>query len=168
MNIVGVDPGLSGALAFFVDGKLGGVEDMPVMPRLVGKGNQVNVSELRELLHGWVTAGNPPCAAYLEYVNAMPGGGTRKMGASSAFAFGHSVGSVRGVLAGLNIPVHEIPPARWKSQFGLLRKEKDVARTAATERWPAFSSRFAPKVRGVNRADAALIGCYGTMEDIFR
>jgi len=97
--ILGVDPGLSGALAFYnlVDGVVR-VEDMPVVELMRGgkAKREVSATLLRHVLPRYGKISH----AYLERVGAMPG-----QGVSSVFSFGRSVGVVEGVLAAFDVPV---------------------------------------------------------------
>jgi hypothetical protein len=43
MKIIGIDPGQTGALAVMQAGKIATLLDMPTIPRLHGKGQQVDV-----------------------------------------------------------------------------------------------------------------------------
>ena len=50
----------------------------------------------------------------LEKVGAMP-----KQGVVSTFNFGASYGYIKGVLESFRIPYQEMPPQKWKKEFGL-------------------------------------------------
>ena len=155
MTILGIDPGITGAIYFnTVEGKI--VVDMPIMAKTSGKGNQINPYELTSLLM------QPPIdrltgikAAYLESVHAMPG-----QGVSSVFSFGKSVGTIEGVLAALNIPLVMVTPQRWKKNAKLIGKDKDAARTLAIQLYPELSDRLSRK-KDIGRADAILIAEFG-------
>lgn len=166
---IGIDPGMSGAIAFVADGVPAAVHDMPVMPRKAG-GNQVNAAELAALLRGtFHSHAGAYIVAVLEVVNAMPSipgqnGERRQMGSSSAFRFGESYGIVRGVLGALGIGVIPAVPVVWKKRMGLSGAEKDVARTVAIERWPALHPSLARK-KDIGRADALLIAAWAELTE---
>ena len=146
---LGIDPGLSGAIALLRDDlSLVAVFDMPVMTLRKGK-NQVNAAALANIIKrpGYTMT------AYLEAVSAMPG-----QGVSSMFSFGTSYGIVQGVLAALGIPVVLVTPQSWKKWAGLVGKEKDYARTLAQRLYPAAELS---RKKDIGRADAILIGRYG-------
>lgn len=150
---IGIDPGISGALALLTDDlKLLEVVDMPVMAQ--GKHHQVNAAELGKILERWRRKYEGNLTAYLESVSAMPG-----QGVSSMFGFGVSYGIVQGVLGTLQIPVIMITPGVWKRRAGLIGKEKDMARTLAIRLYPEAS--LARKL-DCGRADAILIARFGT------
>lgn len=146
--VIGIDPGLSGAIALLRDGEYAEVWDMPTMGRGSGNKQQINAAAVGKLLREC-----PPCRAYIELVGAMPG-----QGVSSMFNFGKAAGAAMGALGALQIPVIEVTPQRWKKQFGLTGKEKDMARTMAQQLMP--SAPLSLKKHG-GRADALLIALYG-------
>jgi len=145
---LGIDPGLSGAIALIRNGEFTEVWDMPTMARGTGNKQQVNAAEIGKLLREC-----PPCPAYIEQVGAMPG-----QGVSSMFNFGKATGACLGALAALQFPVTTVTPVRWKRAFDLIGKDKDMARTVAQQLMPA-----APLARkkDCGRADALLIALYG-------
>ena len=147
---IGIDPGVSGAIAFLNDDSLEGVFDMPVMA-LSGKKQQVNAPKLAEI----IGTGSPRAnEAYVEQVHSMPG-----QGVSGMFNFGVSYGVIQGVLAALQIPMVLVSPAVWKRRAGLTGKPKDAARTLAQQLYPA-----APlgQKKDVGRADSILIARFGS------
>ena len=126
------------------------LDDMPVMPKATGKGNQVNSYALAAILRD-----SGVKMAYVETVHAMPG-----QGVTSMFSFGKAAGTIEGVLAGLEIPVTFVTPQAWKKPLGLLKKDKDVSRTLAIQLFPALSEQLKRKKDG-GRADALLIARHG-------
>ncbi|WP_202922329.1 hypothetical protein [Pseudoxanthomonas koreensis] len=145
---IGIDPGLSGAIALLRNGEYAEVWDMPTMGRGTGSKQQINSAEVARILREC-----PPCPAFIELVGAMPG-----QGVSSMFNFGKAAGAVMGALAALKFPVTEVTPQRWKRAFDLIGKEKDMARTVAQQLMP-----LAPlsRKKDCGRADALLIGLCG-------
>ena len=147
--IIGIDPGLQGAIAVLGDNLgLFAVYDMPVMALSKGK-NQVNAAGLATILREVLV----PTVAYLEQVSAMPG-----QGVSGMFSFGTSYGIVQGVLAALRIPMVLVRPQAWKARAGLTGKDKDLARTLAIRLYP--SAELSLK-KHIGRADSILIARYG-------
>lgn len=150
MNIViGIDPGLSGALVALLDGAPFEWARMPVMS--VSSHKRVNAAALA----AWVRD-RRPTAAYVEAVGARPG-----QGVTSMFNFGRSAGAVDGVLAALDIPVTYITPGAWKKAAGLLGADKDASRGRAAQLWPHWRA-LDKKAEGQALADAALIGYFGS------
>lgn len=144
-NFVAIDPGITGALVFFEDGKPSHIYDM----QTVLKGSKKVVdSFLTQMLF----AAHEPQAAIIERVGASP-----RMGVSSAFNFGHSAGVMEGICAGFELPIHFITPQKWKTMFGLMKQDKDAARIKAIEMFPHLKEQLKLK-KHVDRADALFIG----------
>lgn len=159
MRILGVDPGITGAIALLDHAFVfESVHDMPTMQRGVTTNKQmVNGAELARLVREL----RPDCAV-VELVNAMPGRGEAAgMGAASAFNFGDCAGCVRGVLGALGIPMHLVVPVVWKKRAGLVKSDKEASRSLAIRLWPQAPLGL-KKYQG--RAEALLIARYGLKE----
>ena len=155
MFIIGIDPGISGAICFFQDGKFIDVIDMPNM--IDGKKNkkQVNGSQIyNEILKRINNIPKNNIYVVVEQVSAMPG-----QGVTSMFNFGQSFGVVKGVCAAMQLPIHFVRPAKWKNYFDLIKTEKQASRTKVIEIFPHISNRLSKK-KDVNKADAILIANY--------
>jgi len=111
--MIGIDPGQTGAIAAIQNGKVIALYDMPTMPRIHGKGQQVDGYALSMMLLDL----QGPKMAFVEAVHAMPG-----QGVASSFRFGESLGVVFGVLGALSLPVRMITPQIWKKRFGLIKQ----------------------------------------------
>ena len=149
--IIGIDPGVDGAIAVLDDDfTYYSVWDMPTMALSKNK-RQVNGAELAEMLKRRESL--PHLVAYVERVGSMP-----HQGVASMFNFGVSYGVVLGVLATLSIPMVLITPGVWKKRAGLTGKPKEMARTLAQQLYPQ-----APlgRKRDIGRADALLIARFG-------
>jgi crossover junction endodeoxyribonuclease RuvC len=146
--ILAIDPGASGALAFFnpETGMLD-VEDMPTLE--VKRGNKIKREISPQMLAG-IIASRKPDRAIIELVGAMPG-----QGVTSMFAFGKSYGLCIGICSGLQIPVEHVTPQKWKKAVGA-REGKDGNRMRAAEVFPGYAHLFR-RVKDDGRADAALI-----------
>lgn len=161
--IIGIDPGLTGALAFMQpNGLLEEVVDMPVMAKGKGKTrvkNQINAPALSAILQERLLS--PPkmraATVYLERVSAMSG-----QGVASVFSLGDTYGCIRGVVGSLGIPIHIITPQMWK-KFYTLPSDKEVCRAKAIELYPAAPLE---RKKDHNRAEAILIARYGCRSDI--
>ena len=153
MIILGIDPGLSGAFAFYdpVANELE-VVDMPTV-ELTRNGKVKR--EVSPALVADAIAGKGVKAAYLERVNAMPG-----QGVTSVFSFGRSTGILEGVLAAYAIPTTIITPQTWQ-KAAQVRDGKDGSRLRAMQVFPAYADFFARK-KDDGRSDAALIAFYGS------
>lgn len=146
--IIGVDPGLSGAVAVLspISGCIA-IHDMPIAKVKKGK-NEIMAGPLAEIIREY-DAGE----VWLESVHAMPA-----QGVSSSFSFGDSFGVVKGIAAGLSIPLRLVTPQAWKKHHGILRSDKDVARTVASQLYPKVELH---RKKDIGRADALLIARYG-------
>lgn len=141
--ILGIDPGLNGALAWVSDdGHLIDVIDMPVV-EVNGK-KKVSPQILTVII-----SARKARLVVVEDVHAMPG-----QGVSSTFNFGFSAGLISGVVAGLQLPIVLYRPAYWKRQAGV-PADKGGARQMAQRYWPG--SRAFDRVKDDGRAEAALL-----------
>ena len=150
MKIIGIDPGLSGAIAVLEDNKIKDLFDMPVMTEGKKNKRQLNSAQLVKLLTENIKI-NEDIAIVVEQVNAMPG-----QGVTSMFNFCQTFGAIKGICAALSLPIFFVRPAKWKKYFGLINSEKDASRTKAIEMFPYFSSQLSKK-KDSNKADAILI-----------
>lgn len=158
MIVIGIDPGLSGALAAMDTRGLLGVEDLPVMAKAAGGGKvkqQLNPAALATILEDWARAqewARDSVLVLLERVQAMP-----KQGVSSMFSLGHTCGAIEGVLAAKRLPVQFVTPQAWKKHFGL-SADKEVARSRAISLFPQAPLS---RVKDHGRAEAILLARYG-------
>jgi crossover junction endodeoxyribonuclease RuvC len=151
---MGVDPGVSGAVAIFDGTDLLDAFDMPVVETQSGKRKRRRISP--EMLVAEIED-HIDCLArvYIEDVHAMPG-----QGVTSMFAFGEAAGLIRGVMAGLKVPVYLISPVTWKRAMKLQGAGKDASRAMAARMWPQRAGLF-KRQRDDGRAEAALLAHYG-------
>ncbi len=155
MLIIGIDPGISGSISFFDDGKILDVVEMPTM--IEGKKNkrQVNGSQIyNEISKRISNLDKKNVRVIIEQVSAMPG-----QGVTSMFNFGQSYGILKGICSAMQLPMYFVRPAKWKKYFNLINSEKDASRTKAIEIFPYFSSNLSKK-KDSNKADAILIASY--------
>ena len=150
--IVGIDPGVSGAICILRHGKVTMTCDMPIMVDGTKSKRQVNAAELANILINEKIGEHDKII--LESVSAMPGQGVTGM-----FSFGQSFGVIKGVCAALKLPLHLVRPVKWKKHFNLLNSEKDASRTKVIEMFPYISSEVSKK-KDANKADAILIAKY--------
>lgn len=160
--IIGIDPGLSGAFAFYQPrGNLLEIEDAPVfaLPRGGKTKREIDVQSLIAIFRRRCIDPRlmPGVHAWLEQVGSMP-----DQGVASMFAFGQVFGIIKGVLAALAIPVTLVPPVRWKRALGV-PAAKDGARARASQLLPAHAGLW-PLVKHDGRAEAALIAYYGSRQ----
>ena len=150
MIVVGIDPGLNGAIAVLQDKKVLSITDMPVMADGKKNKRQLNNAQLAEILRKNTSEGDE-ISIVVEQVNAMPG-----QGVTSMFNFGQTFGAIKGVCAALQLPIFFVRPSKWKKYFELINSSKDSSRTKAIEMYPYLSDQLAKK-KDVNKSDAILI-----------
>ena len=153
MRIIGIDPGLSGAIAILDDSKIKELFDMPVMPDGKKNKRQLNSALLVKLINNNIKS-LENTVMVVEQVNAMPG-----QGVTSMFNFGQTFGAIKGICAALGLPIFFVRPAKWKKHFELINSAKDASRTKAIEMYPAISEQLSKK-KDVNKSDAILIARY--------
>jgi crossover junction endodeoxyribonuclease RuvC len=135
-TIIGIDPGVNGAIAWIQAGKPC-VEKMPD-----------TLADLWELIES-IKYGND-CRAYIEAVHSSP-----QMGVKSSFTFGQGYGRLEMALTAAEIPFERVRPQVWQKSMGCLTKgDKNVSKRKAQEMFPQLKITHAT-------ADALLIAEYG-------
>jgi crossover junction endodeoxyribonuclease RuvC len=145
---LGIDPGLSGALAIVET-----INGVPVLVDAVdmpstGSGAKARVDIIAAA--EWI-AKHAPSMAYVERAQAFPG-----QGASSGFSYGRAVGAIEAVVALCSIPMILVEAAAWKKRLHLPGKDKEGARQRALQLFPSQHVLLSRK-RDHGRAEAALI-----------
>jgi crossover junction endodeoxyribonuclease RuvC len=169
---IGIDPGLSGALALYVPPptpvKSGYVapaeayvEDMPSCPAVVnGDKRTVDHWQLHYILVSWRSQYDVR-GVTIERVSAMP-----DQGVTSSFNFGDSFGAVKQAVASVGLHFTLISPATWKAIYGLRggREHKAASVTKAIELFPDLKAHLYGPRGGAKdgRAEAALLAHYGS------
>ena len=155
MLVIGIDPGISGSICFFQDGKIIDVVEMPTMTDGKKNKKQVNGSQIfNEISERIKKIDKKDIRVIIEQVSAMPG-----QGVTSMFKFGQSFGILKGICSAMQLPMYFVRPAKWKKYFSLINSEKDASRTKAIEIFPYFSSNLSRK-KDSNKADAILIASF--------
>ena len=119
MIIIGIDPGLSGAIAILDDKKVLSIFEMPVMAEGKKNKRQLNSAQLVNIIRENIKK-NEEAVVVVEQVNAMPG-----QGVTSMFNFGQTFGAIKGVCAALNLSIFFVRPSKWKKHFELINSSKD-------------------------------------------
>jgi len=152
--IIGIDPGLTGAVAVIKsDGELY-VVDTPIIEVKKGKKMKKEYlpSQMADILREYLGAN---CHVFLEKVHSMP-----KQGVSSVFGFGEGYGLWIGMIAAFRLPMTLVTPQSWKKVIMSGMSDKDAARIRAQELFPKYSNLLSRK-KDIGRADAILIAEYG-------
>lgn len=140
MTYIGIDPGRHGGLAvMYSDGAI------TVMP--LKEDTMIVVMR---------TLSGIPARCCLEKVHAMP-----KQGVASTFTFGENYGFIKGVLECNHISYQEIPPERWKKEFGL-NSDKKKSIEVCRKLFPDVDLRPTERCRTDNdgMAEAVLLAEY--------
>ena len=151
--ILGVDPGLSGALAFY-DPKLNEllVWDMPTHEIKVS-GKKKRVIDIYALANIVDNLAAETRIAAVEEVGAMP-----RQGVTSCFSFGFAAGCAQMAIAANGIALKTVRPAVWKRDMRITA-DKDNARREASRLLPKHAGLWT-LVKHDGRAEAALLACY--------
>ena len=155
MLIIGIDPGINGAICFFENGEVKDVFEMPTMAEGKKNKRQVNGHQIYNELSYRIKEYNiKNINVVVEQVSAMPG-----QGVTSMFNFGQSFGVIKGICAAMQLPIFFVRPVKWKKHFELINTQKDASRTKAIEMFPKISSILSRK-KDSNKADAILIASF--------
>lgn len=153
--ILGIDIGVTGCIVL-LDEKRGYsyVDHLHMPTTQLNKSKRVNGA----VISRWIDPHYDDIrGAYIEMVNGMPSKTTGvKMGAGSAFSFGHSAGVIEGVIQGALLPLHLVTPSVWKKNAGLIGKGKDASRSLACQLYPDIPD-LDLVAKGQALADAILI-----------
>jgi crossover junction endodeoxyribonuclease RuvC len=145
---LGIDPGISGALALCRDGEWF-LFDMPIAGD--AKHHEINGSELCR----WLRQHHPD-HAFIEYAAARPG-----QGVTSMFRFGMAFGMAKMALAACGVPYTVVASQKWKAAVGVpTGADKEASRQRALQLFPDQAANLARK-RDHARADAMLLAYFG-------
>ena len=155
MLIIGIDPGISGSICFFENGKVIDIIEMPNMSEGKKSKRQVNGAQIYNEISSRINNYNKQdIKVVIEQVSAMPG-----QGVTSMFNFGQSFGVLKGICSAMQLPMYFVRPAKWKKYFNLINSEKDASRTKVIQIFPYISSELSKK-KDANKADAILLASF--------
>ena len=141
MLIIGIDPGINGAICFFENEEVKDVIDMPTMAEGKKNKRQVNGRQIfNEISSRIKNQDLQNINVVVEQVSAMPG-----QGVTSMFNFGQSFGVIKGICSAMQLPLFFVRPAKWKKHFELINSSKDASRTKAIEMYPTFANHLSKK-----------------------
>jgi crossover junction endodeoxyribonuclease RuvC len=155
MLIIAIDPGITGSICFFENGKIIDLVEMPNMAEGKKNKKQVNGAQIyNEIFLRTKDLEKKDIKVVIEQVSAMPG-----QGVTSMFNFGQSFGALKGICSAMQLPMYFVRPAKWKKYFNLINSEKDASRTKAIQIFPYISAQLSKK-KDANKADAILIASF--------
>lgn len=159
MRIVGIDPGISGALAVYDTAAASDVIDLPTIGE--GPSEMLDAKIILRQILVWC-----PDLIVIERAMAMPrqkDGEAHSMGAASAFKFGKGFGQIIGAVQVSGTPWIMVMPGVWK-KFFRLSKDKEIARQLALQKFPDLHEKMRFKYQH-QRAEALLIAMYGSLTE---
>lgn len=151
--VLAIDPGLSGALAFYYPAKnIVAVYDMPRVE------NEIDAAELVRIIQQ-----HKPTVAVIEKVGPMPRDGVRQ-----AWRFSAANAVAKTACALLNIPTSLVSPKAWKAGMSVKGgpQGKEQCRAMALRLFPSCADQFARK-KDAGRAEAALIAYHVNQKFVF-
>lgn len=165
MIVIGIDPGLTGALAFIGRGQAI-IEDIPTLP-LPGNGlvqRRVDGRKLAEIVRKHCPAGYAVTVC-CEAVGVMGGQNNAVQTQGSLL---RSLGAIEAVFDVLRWPCVMVRAQAWQKHFGLQGKKAEkrergelpAAITTALRLYPR-AGQYLSRVKDHNRAEALLIAHYG-------
>lgn len=152
MITIGVDPGLTGAIALLKDGKYFDLMDMPTT--IKGGSGKVKYEVSPVAIVRYLRLKIAPSdahAAIIERVNSMPG-----QGVATVFSLGDSFGCARAALSAFGTSYIDVTPAVWKKHFGL-SSDKEQSRALASKLFPEAQLHLK---KYHDRAEALLMAKY--------
>jgi hypothetical protein len=152
MIYIGIDPGLSGAVAT-ISGTDVKLYDTPTAETGKGTKRDYLIANMSSILYKIYE----DSFCVLEAVHSMP-----KQGVASSFSFGRGLGIWEGILSAHNIPYAKVAPQTWKKAMiaDMPRDNKDSSRIAATRLFPNAVDMLSRK-KDDGRAEALLMAEYG-------
>lgn len=152
--ILGIDPGLSGAMALYAD-DYALIIDIPTISVKINNSTKRQIDAYQ--LGNWLDIRrNQISKAVIESVSAMP-----QQGVTSTFNFGFTAGVIQGAVAANAIPMVLVRPNVWKRAFGLLGQDKDASRATASRIAPHAAHNW-PLKKHDGRAESFLLAVYGS------
>jgi crossover junction endodeoxyribonuclease RuvC len=155
---LGIDPGLSGAIASY-DPATGDlvVHDIPThtLKRNGKTKREIDLHATARIMDD--LASSAGASITVEQVGAMP-----SQGVSSVFAFGKAYGALLALAASTFVPLHTVTPQVWKKALQV-PSAKDGARARASALLPRHAGLW-PRAKDDGRAEAALIALYASRQ----
>lgn len=147
--IIGIDPGITGAIAFIVLGQTPQFEAVYDLPTVEVKGKKrLDLVAFALLIETYSKDIN---LAAIEEVGQI---GT-KADPFSSFVFGFATGGVHGILSAYTIQIHLLKPLVWKAAIGVT-SDKETSLQKARKLFPK-AGPFLQRKKDHGRAEALLI-----------
>lgn len=156
---VGIDPGLTGAVAFVDSRGSAVIKDIPTI-ELPGNGmvrRRVDGRALAQLMRQQIPAVEG-VRVWIEDVHAIGGSSMQTMGSMM-----RSLGAIEAVLEVLRLSPEPVNPKAWKRFYGL-GSDKGASLTTARTLYPSLACNALKLAKHHNRAEALLIAHRGLKE----
>jgi crossover junction endodeoxyribonuclease RuvC len=159
MTIIGIDPGLDGAIAILADGLPERCYSMPTLPSGKGTGRILDLHDLADLIRE-LTEDAPAIAkkAFVEKQTAF-----KKQGLASTGKTFEQYGMIQALLAAHRWPMQIVRPQEWQKEMfcGDASKDTKAASLLCAKRtFPSFGWPV-QKAKQIGCADALNIAEYG-------
>lgn len=150
MLICGIDPGITGGIAFYKESELV-VFRTPVFEVEFVKSGKKKTRKEMDLNTAWeYLEQHKPDVVVLEKVTARQGEGV-----TSSFRFGQNFGQWQGLATALKVEVIYVRPQQWKAYYDL-SSDKNESSELARQYWPEHEKIFKVK-KNNGMAESALI-----------
>lgn len=156
MVFIGVDPGITGAIAVISDSQPV-VFDIPTIHDDKNRSAIDPVALKTMLLNAIAPARAELCVCVLEKAQSMPRDGT-----VGAFRYGVTYGIIKTALLLSGFTVIETPSNSWRPKLVGKGADKEASRAMALERYPQLADSLSRK-KDHNRAEAVLLADYARM-----
>ncbi len=143
MRLLSIDTGNSGALAWFEDGELIDIFNMPTKKIIMSSKKEATVLDFKAL--GELFHNTAPNKVVIEKVHSMP-----KQGVASTFKFGVNFGALQALAEVYSDDWYLVTPQKWKKHFALIGMDKIDGTKLARE--------YTKLATNSGKADAYLIG----------
>lgn len=157
MIIVGIDPGLTGAVAF-IGQNSAKVADLPTRQiSTTGKvQRRIDGAQLGKLLRENIPPDEWACV-FIEQVGAFPP--SMNNAVQTQVSLGRTLGACEGVVECQGLELRHVNIREWKGHYGI-KADKDRALEVARALFPELAADLKRKLDH-NRAEALLIAKYG-------
>lgn len=159
MRIIGIDPGLDGAVALLEGMHVLTVVRVPTCSKASGKGREIMWDELNNAIRPLLFEADH---AFIEQVGIRP-----RQSAQAGVAQGVNAGGIIGLVVAAGVPRTIVSPTVWKTHMGLVtvgstatKEKKARSRMKATALWPRMAHEF-KRSSDDGPAEAALIAYWG-------
>lgn len=156
-KVIGIDPGLAGAVACITCGRATPLIDLFDTPTFPGANRTYDYSGMADVIKSCIgTTSIPTIHVVIELVHALPG-----QGVVSMFTFGMGFGIWKGIIAAFNLEHTYVSPAKWKRAMLIgVGDKKQASLQRAAQLFPSITSKLR-RQKDEGRAEALLIATWG-------